>query len=257
MFRGSLLILACLAGTGAADDLPRWVVNLARIRREIGNEIKRLPNYTCTETINRYESTGGAMKFLDRVVIQVAVAGDRELYAWPGQKAFEDQALADMVGNGFMADGNFFGMMRKIFAGQGARIAYAGEETAEGRAVLHYTFEIRLSETNWIVRVGGLSEPVATQGSFYVDASSLDLLSLNFIATDLPPLLRDKTLDHSIRYARITLAGRSVLIAKTTEFRAVSLNGDYWFNRATFDDCHEYGSQSTITFEPGSAAMRN
>ena len=252
MFRlvcASILVLAN-APAGPADDLPKWLVNLAHIQRIMREEIGRLPNYTCVETIDRSQSKGKAqLRRVDRILINVAVAGGHELYAWPGRSEFQEQALANLVAGGFTSDGNFSGMAQKVFFGQGVRTSFVGEEMLDGRQTLHYAFNIPADASNWMVRTGDVAEKVAARGSFLVDATTFDLLMLEFAAENLPPGLNDKTLEESIRYARVTIAGHAVLLPKTTEIRTETFSGDRFYNHARFDDCHEYGSQSTITFD--------
>jgi len=110
-----------IAGAGAgADDLPAHILNLAREEHAIADELKHLPDYTCTETIDRFIAEGNKPpKRDDRIGIDIAIANKHELYAWPGQ-SFQERSVIDMVGHGFISDGDFATMMNNVFVGRGA-----------------------------------------------------------------------------------------------------------------------------------------
>ena len=113
----------------ASDDLPKWVIDLAHIQRTTGDEIRRLPNYTCAETIDRYKAQGTEkLRRIDQLRLNVAVVSRKELYAWPGGD-FQDISLPDMVHNGFVADGSFSSLAHTVFANPGVHTSFPGEQT--------------------------------------------------------------------------------------------------------------------------------
>jgi hypothetical protein len=57
LWLGFLLLVFVLPVLG--DELPPHILNLARIQRQMTAELKRLPNYTCLETIERYSAAEG------------------------------------------------------------------------------------------------------------------------------------------------------------------------------------------------------
>jgi len=73
------------------------------------------------------------MKPSDRVRINVAIVGGKELYAWPGARGFDDRSLADMIGNGFISDGDFASMPSNVFVHHNAAIKFAGGNSGRSR----------------------------------------------------------------------------------------------------------------------------
>src|SRR5262249_48466592 len=157
------------------------------IQRQMADELKRLPNYTCLETMDRYKAQPGSkMKPYDRVRVNVAIVGIRELYAWPGSKGFDDRPLGRLLGDGFVSDGDFAAMTRNLFVNRNATITWVGEENIDGRRLLHYDFYMSQMISGWRLHMGPASGTMATRGSFWADAGTLDLVRLRFAAEDIP-----------------------------------------------------------------------
>src|SRR5436309_367251 len=114
--RLAVAAVALITLTATGDEIPAHILNLARIKRRMPEELNPLPNYTCLETMDRYVAAHrGKMKPIDRIRIQVAIVDDKELYSWPGARPFEDSSLGDMVNSGFISDGDFVAMARNVF----------------------------------------------------------------------------------------------------------------------------------------------
>src|SRR5437764_14747329 len=112
MSRGIALVLATLATAAAEDADPVEV--LMRLRDQVMRHAGRIPNHTCVETVRRerYESAAGihqqscdtllsrrrmigfeaTLKHIstDRLRLDVAFTGEREIYSWAGASKFED-----------------------------------------------------------------------------------------------------------------------------------------------------------------------
>jgi hypothetical protein len=172
-------VLSAHAADLPGDELPKWVLDLSRIQRSMRTELKRLPNYTCAETIARYEGEGKHPHLIDRIETQVAVTRERELYSWQGGP-FEERSIIDMVHEGFISDGDFSAMLQNVFAGRNARVSFMGEETLDDRKALRYRFEIPQAISQWVIRAGTAAGTVGARGSFWADAGTLDLLKMEF-----------------------------------------------------------------------------
>ena len=101
--------MVCAVLLNAQSELPKDVIQLSQLRREVGKSVATLDNYTCVETIQRAERKNLRQRFqhVDTVNVEVAVVNDRELYSWPGAKEFEDRNVGDMVEGGLMSTGSF------------------------------------------------------------------------------------------------------------------------------------------------------
>ena len=80
-----LAVLLAQAQQGPSPD----VSLLGKIRSKVAENLRRLPNYTCTQTIVRSLRRKPAAKLqrLDTVRLEIAYVGGKELYGWPGSGA--------------------------------------------------------------------------------------------------------------------------------------------------------------------------
>src|ERR1700730_15645627 len=101
--RWRLFLMASVMAGQTAPDL------LTQIRGKMALNLAQVPNYTCTETIERSEKQSPKQKFqpLDKVRLEVALVGGRELLSWPGAGKFEERDLGDFVGGGTTASGDY------------------------------------------------------------------------------------------------------------------------------------------------------
>src|SRR5262245_59103634 len=94
----------------ARQDLPADILLLARIKAKAAENLKRLPNYTCTETVVRTRRRRESRKTepVDTLRLEVALVDGREMFTWPGGGKFEEKNLGEMVGAGAaISNGNF------------------------------------------------------------------------------------------------------------------------------------------------------
>jgi hypothetical protein len=231
------------------EELPPHILNLSRIERQMKAELNRLPNYTCLETIDRYSTPRGKKpKPLDRVRINVAIIGGKELCSWPGARVFEDRKLAEMLNSGFISDGDFAAMTANIFVSRTAAITCAGAEADGARNLLRYDFHIPRMMSGWQLRLGNLRGITGARGSFRVDAGTLELIRLNFVAEDLPPFSPEKSLEESAEYGKVRIGENDILLPVSVDLRAESFDGTTRLNHVTFTGCRQYGVATSISF---------
>ena len=103
--RSALAVLALWGLAGAVScaaqaEVPRELLALARIKQRMAQNLSRMPDYTCLETIERFRSVprSEALKLVDTLRLEVAHVGIKELYSWPGAQRFEDRDVAEIVG---------------------------------------------------------------------------------------------------------------------------------------------------------------
>ncbi len=85
---GTALLLACVA---AAQGLSPELQLLERIKSHMRNELSKLPNYTCLETLARFQNEskpGGRLEPLDTVRLEIAYSNHREWFGAPGDRNF-------------------------------------------------------------------------------------------------------------------------------------------------------------------------
>ena len=153
----ALGILIFAIALSAQSELPKDVIQLAQIRREIGKSLETLDNYTCVETVEREERKDARRRFqhVDTVNVEVAVVKDRELYSWPGGKEFEDRDVVEIVGAGMISTGSFRSTLQSVFLNNVSTVKWHGEEEILGHRALRWDYSIPLNLSRWDVQIEG------------------------------------------------------------------------------------------------------
>jgi len=106
MKRALLLLFALFPCALPQDLLPPGVLLYSRIKRHVGEELARLPNISCLETVQRaHRPANGKARQLDTVRLEVLTNGQKELYAAPGERKFSEEHPIQYVGSGVIGDG--------------------------------------------------------------------------------------------------------------------------------------------------------
>jgi hypothetical protein len=240
-----LLLLAWGALT-AAQDLPPEVLLIARIRAQVRQAVESLPDCTCLETIDRLRKSSGpgAFRPVDTQRVEILFAGDRELFATPGDNVWET-SLVRFVSGGMVGNGVFALHLKSIFLNNQAVITWHGEEQNTAR----YDFTMPLSRSGYVISRGEIAETVAEKGSFWADPQTHDILRLEIFADDLPPNLRYSAVATTIAYGRVPIGERQVLLPSVSDMRTIDIDGEQNLNHITFTNCRAYRTESTLSFD--------
>lgn len=251
-----LVVASVLQASDVQAEVPREVLLLAQIRRNVERFAAQLPDYTCLETIERSTRSSAERPFkrVDTVRLEVGQIGKKEVFSWPGAERFEEGKASDLVAAGTISTGEFAQVLRAVFLGGFAHITWHGEEDLNGRRALRYDFSLPLFGHRWRVNLAGRVGDVGERGSFWADADSLDLLRLESHATDIPPDLPLAEMVSRIDYGRMRIHTNDVWLPQTAEVVLVETSGKQNLNRIEFSHCRQYTGQSVIAFsaaEPG------
>src|SRR5437870_12723323 len=91
----------CAASMAAAQtESPPEVVLLSRIKQHMKARLLQVPNYTCLETVERWQQISASAKFkpVDTVRVEVAEVDGKELFARPGRPFDETNPSAFSAG---------------------------------------------------------------------------------------------------------------------------------------------------------------
>lgn len=232
---------------------------LAGIIKKMADNLARLPNYTCTQTIDRWRRGEPCPRceYRDRLRLEVAVVGKRERYAWPGAQAFEDQDIFGFVGHGSILTGDFAGFAKGVFLNDQAAYSYVGETKLGGRRTFRYSFNIPAGHSGFRAQAGQTAAYVGYFGSFWVDTETLDVLRLDFQTAEIPRQVAIEVARASILYVRAQIGNSAFLLPQTTETTILARNGIRSRNLTRYGACHQYVGESTIRFsesgEPSAA----
>lgn len=224
----------------------------SRIQEKTLADLSGLPNYTCTETVDRSRRQSPAQSFTptDRLRLETAVVNGYELFGWPGEERIYQRDITRMV-PGFIGGGDFAMHLRDIFTRPAEDFVAAGEEVREGRRTLRYDYRVPVEDSGWRVR-GSTQEvfPVGYHGSFWVDKGSLELTEVNFVAEDVPRVLGFADFSKVIKYKRARIGSSEFLLPELVRMSTADLNGEERLNEARFHDCRQYTAESVIRFGP-------
>jgi hypothetical protein len=240
----------------SSDAAWQLTLRLSQVKRNIRKAMDSLPDYTCLVTIDRFRwsvNEASERKF-DTVRVEVAYVGRKELYSWPGQGKFSDTPLSLMVGIGMMGDGDFATHAHNIFVNDNAVEKYGGEEQNTGRfgptprKLYRWNFSMSPYRSGWSVQQSDARQTVGSAGSFWVDAETLDLLGLDYHATDFLEGFPLKGVESSVNYGRVHIGDQDVLLPLRSDMKTTEQNGNESRNVTEFSNCRQYTGQSTITF---------
>jgi hypothetical protein len=245
---GAILAAAFTAPAQVDPD----VLLLARVKARMAENLARLPNYTCTETIERSlrRARGRRFELLDTLRLEVALLEGKEMFAWPGAGRFEDREIRDFAPpGGAIGNGNFAGHVRAVFKGQGPVFQFAGREVRDGRATLRFDFSVAQVFSGFEVRAGQASAVVGFRGSFWADETTLNLTRLEVHAVDIPPALGVKESIDIMDYSLARIGASDFLLPAASEMTMTDMLGNENRNRIRFSGCRQYSGQSVISFE--------
>jgi hypothetical protein len=242
------LLLCFPTSPTRAQPLAPEIVLLGRIKAKAAENLQRLPNYTCTQTIERAHRNGKARKFepLDTLRLEVALVEGKELFSWPGAGKFEEKGIGEIVGGGgAIGNGSFALHARSVFLSRWPTFTYFGETNLNGRRAIRYDYRVPQMLSGYQIRIGPNEAFVEYHGSFWVDADSLDLIRLEVHADNPPPNLNLTEANETMEYQRARIGGGDFLLPQSSELVMIEAQ----FRRA-IPRCRRAGASSTGAADP-------
>lgn len=240
--------LCCSSLAGAQTPVADM---LARIRVHAVANLNRMPNYTCTETVERTRRPKSTHKFelLDTIRLEVALVDGKEMFAWPGSAKFEDVDLRHFVTDGAIGDGSFAMHARAVFAGQGTKFEYKGVGSTGDVAWVRFEYDVPLARSGYTLRNGEDKALVAYHGSFEVDPTSLDLERIEVIADEIPARLQLEKAATIVDYSRVKIGEGEFLLPTGSELSMVNLDSTENRNHIRFASCRQFSGESVLRFD--------
>jgi len=275
-------VIVCLHAQPDPGDL------LQRVTRKVLETVDRLPKYMCTQTIDRsqYEPPAGPAKHScgpptdvealmevslgverlkplllttsDRLRLDVAVSGGREMYSWVGESRFEDRGLFQLVRSGALSTGSFASLLMVVFRDDQASFSYKGEITEAGRQLADFEFRVSVQSSHYIYTGAGKRVTTGYYGSILVDPRTADLERLTVHTEGLPPETGSCEASTTLDYSRVRLNRAEFLLPNQGQLQILDANGTDLRNSTVYSGCREFLGESTLRFdaapEPGAPA---
>jgi hypothetical protein len=250
MFRIAIgvVMMLCVCWMAQGFQEPEGLLDrfLTRMKSELG----RLPDYVCTQTIERFSRQSAERQWqkVDTLRFDVALVGNKELYGRPGERRFQSRTLADLVGKGTTSTGQLGILAKHVFLTSTAQHAYKGASEQDGRRVHEYQYEVAPERSSYRLRNGNAESAVGFQGAFWFDAETLDLIRLEVQAFDIPEKLGLAEANTSLGYARVAIDDGEVLLPVSATLMIASLDGSEDQNRMRLTTCRHYRADSNIQY---------
>jgi hypothetical protein len=249
-----LTVRILIAGLGlvwaaSAQGLPPGILLLSRVKAHMREELARLPNCSCLETVHRdHQPAGGKMRPLDTVRLEVLYSDHHELYASPGDRAFGNSQPIDFVGSGTIGNGHFALFLSEVAGQGGLSYEYKGEALLLGRRLAHYEYHVPVRISGHTITLSQVRGTVGMKGEFWADPASYDIVRISLEAEEIPLELPVLTSTTSVDYAHTNLGGNDFLLPQSADSRLVRFSGEESRNHIEFTHCHLFGAQSSISF---------
>lgn len=224
---------------------------LQRIRSRIAEHLSRLRNYTCHVAIDRIERavSSGSLNRRDSVELDVAFVGDRELFSRPGAALFAEQPINQIVPDGMIGNDTFGSHDDGVFLGYGPTFKYVGLCKRDGHKTFRYDFRVPAENSRLLVKQGASSDAlVAYQGSFWVDAETLDMVRLAWKTDHIPPSVGISSIEKSMQYKVVHVGNSDFVLPLHSELTSFDQQGNYRWNTITLKHCQEFSGGSTVTY---------
>ena len=262
---GSMLfVLACFFPLRAQDSDELLQRAIAHIR----DTVNRLPNYLCTQTMERFESAIGERYFgcswwpppdrfrnarSDRVRVDVLSTARGEMYSWPGENQFQKDLL-QLVRLRPLSTGGFSGYLGSIFGGSASVFSYRREIEENGRKLREYEFRVPREKSSYLFGSDADRRIIAFEGTFLLDPETADLVRLVVKSSELPQFTGACQATTTLNYGRTSLNNSEFLLPTRSLFELIGTHGEEVRNSSVYSNCHEFRGESTLRFdvpEPG------
>lgn len=245
----AMVPMLLMAQQPASPDVSPELLLLAKASLRMAQSLKKMPNYTCLETIERSQRLAKRRKFelIDVLRLEVGLVDRKELFAWPGSGKFEDKELADMVpAGGAIGNGSFAAHAASIFTSRTASIHFASREGNKYR----YDYRVPQNLSGYKMRSGKSIEAIiGYHGSFFVDAETGRVTRIEVVGDDIPVSLEVRETEASIDYGMLRIGDQDYWLPVASTMKITSLDTSEFRNDITFTGCRQFSGESTLSFD--------
>jgi hypothetical protein len=251
---------------------------LTRVIAKVLEAGRRMPNYTCVETVTRvfYRPTGQSFAracsvvmeqrqhptldmvlrpySTDRLRLDVTMADHGEIFSWAGASKFDDAGIEHLISEGPIGTGAFGAYLLAVFNDDQVKFVFVRNNSSNGRELMEYSFRVPLSGSHYKIKAGDQWVFTAYRGTFQVDPATDDLVQLVVQTEDLPLATGTCMSMATMDYAPVQIGPSQFLRPTQMKQQWVDSTGNEVENTTTFTACREYKGESTLTFLPEGGA---
>lgn len=241
----ALLVVACRAQPQASPE----TLLLEKIKARVAENLSRLPNFTCTETIRRSEllKSTSTPQMMDTVRLEVAFVGRKELYGWPGAARIDEPDVGKLAG-GSVGNGYFALFLNNIFLVSSTTFRYDGRVQLDGREMLRYDYRVPQSAGAYRLRSARGAAVVGYHGSFWVAEGSADPVRIKVIFDKVPTELGFSAARSLLDYGTVKIGAATALVPQAAETVFTDTRGNEHRNQLSFESCHEFVGETVVKF---------
>jgi len=244
------LVAACAALAWAQPSPQDTEALIEKIKATVLENLRRLPNYTCTETIHRSERPKNIVKptLNETIHLEVAYVEGKEFFGWPGAAKIDQPEIGKMV-DGSMGNGYFGLFQSAIFSTRSAIFQYAGEAPLHGKEALRFGYLVPKIAATYRLTTELGEAVVGFHGSFWVDRKTLELMRITVEADDPPVVLGLAATSSVLDFSPQTFGASTFVLPRGAELQVVDTDGNEGQARLSFAACHQFVGESVIKFE--------
>ena len=222
-----------------------------RARSVVAWMLREQPNYTCVMTMERTRREPGDKRYtlLDRLRLEVAYVGGKELFSWPGEAHFEAQHPGMLAGGAGVTGTGDFGMhLEHTYLGS-TPLHFDGRVTLDGRPALKFSQRVDRARSRYEVAVDKQRGLVGYEAVAWHAADTFELLRFELHVDELPAGLKVRLTDKLIEYRSVQVGGHAFRLPAQTDLSMTHIDGRENRTLTRFSNCHEFTGESTISFE--------
>jgi hypothetical protein len=240
-FTGWLLCLPAAAQRPTADEQKRTIDSAREIAIHYSG---KLPDFICTEQVERADSTGPNNRKADRLTIELSYSG-KESYKLVAMNGSPTKQTLESL-DGLITGGEFGSLLLGIFdPSSAADFRWKESSKIRNRGAAVYTYRIARANSHYVLghraKNGTMvSAPAGYHGEVALDSQTTKVLRLTASADDIP---KDSDIIQSsmqVDYDFIEVAGNSHLLPSHSEAR-MERGYRQITNSVTFADYRKFG----------------
>ncbi len=256
----------------APDNAPAL---LKQASRKVQNSLRRLPKYTCLETVERayyfpvlekhnphlmtedrplaacLATSGGhlSLEATDRLWVEVAASEGHEIHSWPAASRFDTGPFDKMIPSGPLSTGSFGTTLLDVFANPNAKMSFTAINPGASGDSFEYSFYVPANVSHSVVKGSHKWWVTAFSGSFDIDPATAELTQFVWEPDSLPSDTGMCRAQISIDYHLIPIGDGEFLLPRRSRFHTFDLDGSQTDSVTEFSACREYAAESHLRFD--------